>query len=62
MAEWNHAMCAECWNAFNPDSPTPDLSGGLELCCFCGEEKAAGIYVRRSPADPQLVCGGNHEK
>lgn len=49
----NHLICAECWDARNPDRPVPaeQRSEGFvvgECCCFCsGNLRTVGvIYVR----------------
>jgi hypothetical protein len=55
---WVHAMCAECWNEREPENPVA-IVAGRGHCCFCGERRAAGIYVRENPA--RVLCLGRHE-
>jgi hypothetical protein len=51
-ANWTHAVCARCWlgdwgiraRAFLSDT------GDIDLCCFCGRDTDAGIYLRRDPS------------
>ena len=54
---WLHAICAECWNRREPGKPVT-AQAGSQVCCFCGERRAAGIYVRENPA--HLHCKGQH--
>ena len=58
---WTHAQCAACWNARNPDKATAlerdpafTVMYGAEMCCFCGKDTNAGIFVRCREAT--LVC------
>jgi len=54
----NHAICAPCWNALNPDRPARStfILGPPEVCCWCGRDTTHGIYLR---ADPEFLrCGG----
>lgn len=57
--EWNHSICAECWNKQNPQrSPHALRNDPVKKCCFCGQDTSAGIYVRH---DPRLLsCAANH--
>lgn len=53
MSAWSHAICAPCWEERFPDlTPYVLAIPDLELCCFCGEDTEAGIYIRD---DPQAV-------
>jgi hypothetical protein len=61
-----HAICADCWDARNPEHPVvrqltkdnPDVP-----CCFCGKPPTQGIYIRANPdtiAPGMPRCGGSH--
>jgi hypothetical protein len=52
-------MCAECWNERVPGANQQAIARGTGHCCFCGERRAAGIFVRENPA--LVLCGGRHE-
>jgi len=55
--EWNHAICIDCWNKQHPGASVQAvLSMHREICCFCAADTYAGIYVRRDPMDPELMC------
>jgi hypothetical protein len=42
-----HPLCDNCWDAGEPDSPSPRTAvGDLEWCCRCGESTRSGIFVR----------------
>lgn len=59
MSVWTHAICLVCWRLQHPDSePVISSSLGPEVCCFCGQLTAAGIYVRHDPAETK--CRGEH--
>jgi hypothetical protein len=58
VAVWVHEMCAECWNEREPENQVPIVQG-TGHCCFCGERRAAGIFVRENPA--LVLCRGRHE-
>jgi hypothetical protein len=46
-------MCDTCWEDRNPDREpvrvTHNLSYKAEICAWCGQPTAGGIYVRQDP-------------
>lgn len=53
--EWTHSICAKCWIVKFPErNPVTVLDGEEEICCWCGGDADAGIYLRSVPAD--LAC------
>jgi hypothetical protein len=51
MSAWNHAICADCWDARNPDHLAGrEVGGEIEHCCYCGRHTESGLYVRDDPA------------
>jgi hypothetical protein len=62
VSVWNHAICAECWFERNPGRrPVRLVDPEVEVCCYCREKRAAGIYVRGEPAaTPCLGKTGIH--
>ena len=60
MSKWTHSICAECWGKKNPDrQPVKTIDGPREVCCFCGQSHASGIFIRHNPEE--LRCEGKHE-
>ena len=56
---WTHPICQPCWDRNFPGrEPIIVTFTDPELCCFCREREAEGIYVRHDPAE--LECGGVH--
>ncbi len=54
---WTHRICENCWNIKNPDrEPVKVKDGEKEICCFCSEETASGIYVRHNPQELKCNC------
>jgi hypothetical protein len=52
---WTQAICANCWNARNPERQAVRvLSGPSETCCHCGAATSDGIYVRQDPKTVQF--------
>lgn len=53
MSQWTHPQCAACFRRERPRlAPfrlTPEHRTA-EVCCWCGEPTAAGIYNRADPA------------
>jgi hypothetical protein len=56
-SNWTHAICSRCWATdWGAKAPARLVEGETEICCFCGADTAAGIYVRRDPA--RTPCQG----
>jgi hypothetical protein len=50
---WTQPCCHDCWDAGNPESPSPRTDRGeLETCVYCAMPTHSGIYVR---VDPKLA-------
>lgn len=59
-SRWNHSMCADCWNARNPNRKAVKvIDAKQERCCFCAQIHSSGIYIREDPL--KLFCHGEHE-
>ena len=61
MPDWTHPLCPLCWEheTGRPWRSAYAVRGGLvEICCRCGTETTAGIYVRAAP--DAYDCGGVH--
>lgn len=44
---WTHNICEDCWNKREPNREAIKLKlQPVEICCFCGTENFAGIFVR----------------
>jgi hypothetical protein len=47
---WRHAMCPECWaGEWGAKQPVRSSERPAEICCFCGADTDAGIYLTRDP-------------
>lgn len=63
MKIWSHSICKTCWDTSNPNREPLVLTRPIgEVCCLCGNESEAGIYLRIDPDDPRLVCKGDHNE
>lgn len=51
---WTQPCCLGCWHERNGEDRIPPrvVNPESEVCCYCGESEASGIYVR---VDPQSV-------
>jgi hypothetical protein len=59
MSRWTHVICAECWNARNPErKAVAMICREEEICCYCGRRTTDGLYVRDNP--DALPCKGEH--
>ena len=60
MAEWNHLMCAACWNddERHVNKAVEGAWSEAEPCCFCGNPTTSGIYVRHDPTKLECVHDG----
>lgn len=48
---WTHPMCRACWDTKNPGREAVLVIGEAgDVCCWCGDETDAGIYIRADPA------------
>lgn len=56
---WTQPCCPECWIAEHAHRQPAALEAPeVEVCVYCGQPTAAGIYVRLDPAQasyPTLV-------
>ena len=64
-SRWRHALCAECWDAREPNRVAVRVrldagseAGPLEVCCACQRVTVSGIYIRAEPSE--LGCQGIH--
>jgi hypothetical protein len=55
-SNWTHAICCRCWQREWGRRPARLVEGETEICCFCGVDTDAGIYVRRDPKE--MPCQG----
>lgn len=54
---WTHRMCEKCWQEREGNRmPVHVKVDPVNMCCFCGQETDAGIYVRHDPKTIQCVC------
>jgi hypothetical protein len=54
---WIHAVCPTCWlNTWAGRLPARLGDEEPELCCFCGRDTSAGLYVKRDPS--KTPCQG----
>lgn len=53
-----HAICRRCFvDQWGSKSPARIVEGEREICCFCGADTDAGIYVERDPKDTPCQGG-----
>lgn len=58
QGHWTHAICSRCWlKHWGSRRPTRLVEGEAEICCFCGADTDAGIYVRRDPKETPCQGG-----
>lgn len=58
---WTHSICSSCYKEHEGDRvPTAVKDTRTEVCCFCGEMTAEGIYYRYDPS--QILCKGQHDE
>lgn len=55
-ANWDHAICPECWTRHWHGAARSVASPEAEICCWCGADTEAGIYVRADPS--KTPCQG----
>lgn len=50
---WTQPLCGQCWYAEHGTSRQPSrlMNPEVEVCCMCGQETVAGIYIRRDPKE-----------
>lgn len=56
---WTHRICADCWNSRNPNRQPVVITEDCrqpEICCFCGKETTAGIFVRHDQKELKCNC------
>jgi hypothetical protein len=57
-SNWTHAICPRCWTReWGAKTPARLVEGETEICCFCGVDTDAGIYVRRDPRETPCQGG-----
>lgn len=55
---WTHAICSTCWTGeWGARHPARLGDGEPEICCFCGADTNAGIYVKRDPKETPCQGG-----
>lgn len=60
MSKWTHALCAGCYELFEPGrEPSRIEDPDLIACCNCGRMTGSGIYYRCDPE--KLLCKGKHD-
>lgn len=58
LDNWAHAICSRCWaTQWGSKRPSRLIEGETEICCFCGADTEAGIYVTRDPKDTPCQGG-----
>ena len=57
-ANWDHAICPACWTSRWGEGRTTRAASNpeREICCWCGGDTDAGLYVRADPA--RTPCQG----
>lgn len=50
---WTQPICEKDWNKRFPFNPAQLMSieREVEICAYCGEHTAEGIYIRDDPAN-----------
>lgn len=57
-SNWDHAICGRCFvDQWGSKRPARIVEGEREICCFCGADTDAGIYVRRDPKETPCQGG-----
>lgn len=59
-SKFTHNICNSCWVKRHPNRRPLQIDGPPDLCCFCGEANADGIYVRHDP--DELFCKREHQE